>query len=385
MGGRVIDLVVGLPRSGKGLFLIKRLVETLLHSNQVVVTNFAVDIPRLHEWIQKTTGRAIDVPGRIFLLRDEQVKEYFLYRGTCMVSRTESVLQERGVFLDFSGVVDSETGQFRDGCFPVHYILDEVDLCFPAREFAKNGKEFNFYNKQHGKLGDTVTFCCQDPSQLDKLIRVSVQFTVWMKNLGKIKAGFFRMPKKISWAQYLQCPKNRQNETELDSGWFSIESMKGLQDCFRTQDGLGVRGVVDADKRDRIKGISVWWISVPFFLVIGAIWFAPSMARAAWGKEKKVKANTSQVSVPGTVSARGVGNGRSVPVTNVVVITNVVGAAIGGTNKVYYVGYARVPGRGLVYLSDGRVLDEGACAVISDRFVIVGREIFERRPFGSLR
>ena len=70
-----INLVVGPPGAGKGLWLIQVVRDILLDTNQTIVTNFAVKLPELNVWLQANhPDKAIDLHERLRFLELDELK-----------------------------------------------------------------------------------------------------------------------------------------------------------------------------------------------------------------------------------------------------------------------------------------------------------------------
>ena len=214
-----INIVVGPPGAGKGLWLIQVVRDILLDTEQTVVTNFAVKLPELNLWLPKNhPDRSIDLHERIRFLELDEIKRFYLIRGPGREIQGVTKEQERqNVFPDYE-----PCKQWPSVC----YLLDEADIHFGAREYADHGRSVNFYNKQHRKLGDTAYYCCQSAEQLDKQIRLLAQQTIVLKNLGKQKKGIFALPAVFCWSAYYQVPK--QNDKPMASGVFRLKLNQGV-------------------------------------------------------------------------------------------------------------------------------------------------------------
>lgn len=269
-----INIVVGPPGAGKGLWLIQVVRDILLDTEQTIVTNFAVKLPDLNAWFQKNhPDRAIDLHQRIRFLELDELKRFYLLRGPGREIKGVTKEQERqNVFPDYD-----PCKQWPSVC----YILDEADIHFGAREYADHGRSVNFYNKQHRKLSDTVYYCCQSAEQLDKQIRLLAQQTIVLKNLSKQKKGIFALPAVFCWSAYYQVPK--QNDKPMASGVFRLKLDQGLQDCFETAAGVGLAGM-KADRGEKRKGLSLLWV-IPALVLAGILLVkAPLLlARGLWG------------------------------------------------------------------------------------------------------
>ncbi len=124
-----INLVVGPPGAGKGVWLIQVVRDILLDTNQTIVTNFAIKLPELNVWLQTNhPDKAIDLHEQFRFLELEELKRFYLIRGRGREIQGVTKEQEKqNVFPDYDPVKLWP---------PVCYILDEADIHFGAREYA---------------------------------------------------------------------------------------------------------------------------------------------------------------------------------------------------------------------------------------------------------
>jgi hypothetical protein len=382
-----INLVVGPPGAGKGLWLIQVVRDVLLDTNQTIVTNFAIKLPELNEWFQREyPDQAIDLHERIVFLSEEEIKSFYLIRSATV--RLQPVTKEQEARNEFSDYEPAKQAR------PVCYILDEADIHFGAREYASHGRSVNYYNKQHRKLSDTVYYCCQAVDQLDKQIRMLAQQTIVLKNLRKQKKGIFTLPSLFCWSSYYQVPK--QHDQPMQSGVFRVNIQHGLQNCFSTESGVGMAGT-RADRDEKPKGLSVFW-SIPVAILV-AILVVKSpflIGRViAGGTMAGVKAaagvNGVKPATPSTNALRNLATAESGPVVG----TNQTGVVEGRKPfalhyeratpvepekpAVYLTGIVRYGRRATIYLSDGRVFttDDAELQFVSDSMAIIANQRYE--------
>ena len=383
-----INIVVGPPGAGKGLWLIQVVRDILLDTNQTIVSNFAVKLAELNIWFQKNyPDTAINLHERIRFLELEEIKRFYLIRGNGKdihgVSKED---EKRNIFPDY------------DPCKqwpPVCYILDEADIHFGAREYADHGRSVNFYNKQHRKLSDSVYYCCQSAEQLDKQIRLLSQQTIVLKNLGKQRKGIFALPQVFCWSAYYQVPK--QNTAPMASGVFRLRLDHGLQDCFETAAGVGLAGM-KADRDEKRNGVSLLW-AIPAMILVGILLIKAPMllAKGISGSTigaAKVVAESYKLSetVQGESNKAQDLFGQADPhfaSTNPIAsnqFQHPVSSSpdsMTNTNEVYLTGISKFGNKVVVYLSNGDVYtnDDRELKFVSKRKVIINGSSYGFRPF----
>jgi len=287
----MISLVVGPPGAGKGLFLMRVVRDELLSSDRVIVTNFALKVPELAEFFKRRYPDAdVDVFGRVVLLRDEEIRTFYLRLGDgpswhIPEATDEDIRQER--FQNYQRAIDEK---WRGVCF----IIDESDLVFGARDWQKFGKPCNYYHKQHRKLGHMVYHCCQAVEQMEKQIRMTCEQTIVMKNLTHRRMGIFRTPAAYLWSRYYKVPN--PNSTSEQQGVFRLPLDGGLEDCYNTAAGVGMAGLA-ADKGQKPTGLSLVWLVVPAVVLIAAAFCFPQIMQ--WGVGKLTGSRPHPVQVSG--------------------------------------------------------------------------------------
>ena len=181
----MIHFIVGKPRNGKSLLAAMRIIDALTKTSQFVVTNMALRLDVLQDYLDEQ-GHDIHVLDRVFLLDDEQAKNFWLYRGNNYVLPVpDDYYEKKGKGGDrenvsyeplFSDPIWRVGGRLQndDGSptnfLGVCYVIDEVQNIWPARGWEGTGHHIGFYLAQHGKLGDTVYFITQNVKNVDRLL-----------------------------------------------------------------------------------------------------------------------------------------------------------------------------------------------------------------------
>jgi len=88
----MISFIVGKPGGGKGMYTVKQIIDELRRGKRSIITNFPI---MLDPWVDSTGKPHVgllaylehkyqlspaEVRARIFILKDEQCAEFFLYR-----------------------------------------------------------------------------------------------------------------------------------------------------------------------------------------------------------------------------------------------------------------------------------------------------------------
>jgi len=260
----MIRFVCGNPGAGKGLYFMRLIVDELVNTQRLIVTNFALNIGELNSYLQRQhPDRVFDVVSRICFLTDEEVPSFYLRRfGRGDV---ETVMDEKGKpdRLKYSGNIAG-----------VVYFLDEVQNFFNARKWAETGSRVLFYLSQHRKLGDDVWLATQHPKNVDTQFRSLAQDYIYLRNLSNERRGMFRLPNLFLWSQYLEPKTGAVGQMATASGSFRLD-VEGLAACYQTAAGVGVPGTGDADKGKRKTGLHWAWIVGGAIAGLGGlVWFS---------------------------------------------------------------------------------------------------------------
>lgn len=243
-----IHIILGKPGSGKSLYATSRVITELVEGNRNVVTNLPLRPDALNEYLNKRYPNVnCRMVERLRILNDDEIREFWKYRGPAMRS-------------------DEAAGHLELGEAPhgVAYFLDEAHIAFNARDWATLGRGAIHYMSQHRKLGDIVWPITQSPGNLDKQFRsVAEDFTV-MRNEYTARFGPFRGRGRFVRKTYLQEPGN--NSEPFETATFTLD-VKGVAACYDTAKGIGVHGN-KADIGRRAKGIPIW-VVVPAACVVG--------------------------------------------------------------------------------------------------------------------
>lgn len=258
----MIHFVSGNPGGGKSFYAVRQILFELQHTRRLVVTNLALNLVRLGEYLSKqewwTGGHVLD---RVRLLTDDETKEFFRYRGPSALPMVDNVALGFAV-PDFSAI------EARG----VLYVIDELHVHFGAREWFKTGQAVIWYQTQHRKLGDDVILISQHPDQVDKAFRRLAQDWTYLRNLGQEKTLGFVAKNWLRRTTYLRPKGLGDNQPAQETGLIRLD-VSGICQLYDTNAGVGIIGRVDAKSESKARGFP-WW-TAPLFAVAGlvAVWF----------------------------------------------------------------------------------------------------------------
>lgn len=352
-----INFISGKPGGGKTMYAVKLIIDELINTDRVIVTNVPLLLPRLNEYLQckylvqfgkhffRSDGllprKAVHITERVILIDEDELPKFFTFRAAGV--RLDSVTNaewKAGKRPDYSKVKDSG----------VLYVLDEIHIAFNSRAWADTGAEVLYYLSQHRKLGDDVICVTQSVGNVDKQFRSVAQDYTYIRNLSKQRAGWFKLPKMFIGNTFLQPPT--ETSKPMQTLTFTLDAT-GLASCYDTAKGVGIHGRAGADTKARQKGLHWLWFALGLPLVLYVIFhFLPLLVSHAFSPAPPSRP------APGHVQAS-----VSIPPGGVVspISTTAVGLAdypsvLSASNEVFCTGWTVLPGNDVtVYLSDGRV------------------------------
>jgi len=385
-----IHITLGKPGSGKSFLMLRKIIRELRESKRNVVTNLAINLDKLNEYVQKKyPSEDLRIPQRVRILKESELREFWTIRGPVPIEKpfprdlppfaftpnpnlshelnretfqVEQVLYQQEIVRRseqqnewLAWVGDSE------GNAGVCYVLDECHIAFNARDWATIGRGALNYLSQHRKLSDLVFPVTQAVGNLDKQFRSVAEDFTTVRNEYNVKLGIFRGRGRFVWKSYYKEP-DPKSEPYL-TGTFTFD---GEEKCYDTARGVGVHGT-QADIGSRAKGISIWW-AVPMMLGVASLAFViPWLASKAATKVMAKAVAKPNPSPAGAAVAALPGAALLVPQTHKAsILPNIEDHQRASneqdakqTKEIRVIGYV-VRGRSLnVSLSDGRVLTEG--------------------------
>jgi hypothetical protein len=258
---------------------VRLLVEALERSPSIrVVTNLPLRLPELNDYLNRR-GRAVNPVPRITLLSDDQVREFWRYRGHKLGSLGEPLGE-------VVGEVRGEVTHYPSDClWPVVYILDEFHLFFNAREWAKTGKPALWYASQHRHFGDTVVWVSQFHGNVDRQFRVLTQDWTVCRNWALESFKGFGLPKRFRLEISLE-PPDSANRVVTETRMFRPDAE--LFACYDTTAGVGLPGGLNPEPPPRRRPPLVLGLLLGLAVIIAAALLVPRllgavMSRAAVG------------------------------------------------------------------------------------------------------
>jgi len=375
---------------GKSLNATMRICEELERSERMICTTVPLKIPEMQEYCQKYIKRPIDLNKRLRVLTKNEAKRWFFFLPN------RNLLSEEDFELSLSprligdgndrkdprkvqAEVDrlmapvAERQALRDGgCL---YVLDEVHLLFPARDWQLAGPLIEPYVSQLRKLNDDLLLITQHPEKTDKNFRRNATGWFYIKNLGKSRmllgVGF---PDRFRWSYYETEP-TRTDKPE-GQGFFNMKE-RNYHELYDTMAGVGFAGNIMADEKAKVGHWSRWVIALAVLVAVGVAF--PYVATWATGRVvgismKGLSNGLNQTlgitnsHVPGVVS----------PVSQVPMVPSLAPGQSQhvqpvDTNVVYMTGWLWIAEKPRVYLSDGTTImpdkfDRERGAYKGDRF-----------------
>jgi hypothetical protein len=381
-----IEFILGKPGGGKSMYSTKMVVDELLHSHRPIVTNLALNLVQLQEYLF-TLGRFdICVSDRVRILEHEEVFRFYLIRGR----ELELTMPEAA-----DGLIDFKPSQEHpEAAGGVFYVIDEAHNYFPTKAKIDEDSPMFKWASQHRKLKDYCYFVTQSVENVHVKVRRLGQLYNYIRNLRKETFRGFRRGDGFQRLGFLSIPTGKRDEDfAIVNEKFSLD-VKGLASCYFTAGGVGVSGAGVADGGFKKKGFHYKWLYViAAAAVVGlvSLFFIVPMLGAKAG-EKVIKDavgvdDQAPASAPGVVAAareavRGVTGLPAVPVAPVASpVVQASGNASESPLHVQGVVYRR--GAVNVILSDGRTLiesDPELEKIDRNGAVVSGRKLYMSRP-----
>jgi len=354
-----IHFISGKPGGGKSLYSVKLILEELLYGSRVIITNVALKLPQLNEYLQRQyPEKSIDLFSRVILLSDDDTGRFWTIRpepstGPAVLSKEQWEKRQRP---DYSGVKDNG----------VFYAIDEVHNFFNARAWMETGRDVLFYLSQHRKLGDTVICITQHIGNVDKQFRSVAQDYTYLRNLKKEKQGLFTLPAVFLRRTYGE-PATPTSQA-METGTFKLD-VSGLASCYDTAKGVSIHGK-GGDMLEKRKGMP-WYIIIIIVPLIAIVLFKtiPGAFAKMWMKAPNQA--VQKIQSPSTNYIKAIESTNLPPVTlRNTEITNTVPLIPKG---VCCTGFDTLSGRYRVFLSTGEWYRQGDGKLdeIGETYVII--------------
>lgn len=272
-----VSFITGRPGNGKGLVSVDVIRKELVEGDRCIITNLPVriapwvrsykrsgkrvSVPELgfRAFLMREYGKDFDIEKRLFVLPDERVGEFFLFRVV------NGVLEEAPCERDDKGRIISFDTTLALSSGGVVYLTDEAWRNFGARDWANTGKGVLFYGAQHRHLGDDWFIVTQHTKQVDTAFRQIAQDYWVVTNHSKRRIGIFRQPDLFSVGVFGVPPEGKAEEP-MFRRVFRLDK-KGIGGCYDTTGGVGISGGGSADIHEKKRGLHILWVIL--FLVLG--------------------------------------------------------------------------------------------------------------------
>jgi len=306
----MIKGIIGKPGGGKSYCALQVIVDELLSSRRKIITNVAVIIPELAQYMHDVYGDSCECSERIIILQHEDVKRFWTFR--------QNVL--------------GPDGKKVAGCV---FVLDELHRHYNARQWAEGdkGRACLDYITAHRHFADDIWYITQSTGFLEKqFLRVTQEF-IQVRNYSKERWGWFRGQDHIKASVFLRPP---DSATVLPTHGYKIFlDTKRLAKCYHTDsmDSGNIGG--PADKGQKSKGLPYWSIWLIFagvmLAIVGGMLALKKGVNAGVGKFMKVTpfqhANTTSTPITNTTVAGAL---ASIGAPTQTVTLEAAGQAIGG-------------------------------------------------------
>ena len=358
-----IHILYGPGGAGKSYYQMRLIYDELAYGQRNVVTNLTIDLGALQQYLEKhNPGLKIDVCQRVRILTEAETQEFWKYRGPAVL--TASDLWEGSPYNDdLTGVAPLPVEN--RGAYGVLFVIDEAGAAgFSASGWAAKennttrGVACSWYLDQQRKFTDNVYASTNGrrPAGIAKPFRDKAHFFIKLKNGYLAQYGIFRGRGRFTASHYTHEP-DAASEPMKEEHWELDAS--GLAGCYRTQDGVGVKGN-SADKGARARGIPILW-AIPMFIAFALLlavgipmWFANGVKKVA---EKKAAAAQAETKAKLAESPQTPDKGKPALVTPPVRIDHESPAT--PTEGVKIAGIVETKHGVNVVLTDGRTLQEG--------------------------
>lgn len=374
-----IEFILGKPGGGKSMFSTKMLVDELLNSHRPIVTNLAVNLVLLQEYVFSLGRFDIHVRDRVRLLEHEEVYRFYLIRGHGLELPAPTAAD---------GLIDWKPSQENEeSAGGVFYVIDEAHNYFPTKAKIEEDSPMFKWASQHRKLKDYCYFVTQSVENIHVKVRRLGQLYNYIRNLRKETFRGFRRGDGFQRLGFLSIPTGRREEDcAIVNEKFALD-VKGLASCYHTAGGVGVSGAGVADGGFKKKGFHMRWLygiaGAAVFGIIGLFLVLPLLGSKAGGAVvehavggSKKEAATSSPALP------VLGVPQPVPVAySPAPAVAPLSAPVASSAEPHPVGYAVMGRRITVQMSDGTTRTERDVELANverNSVTISGRKLFLR-------
>jgi len=322
----MIYAISGKPGGGKSYYATKLLVEQLLTTNRLIVTNLAVNLVELSVYVRAKGREDVNVFERIvFLTTDEEIKQFFRIRtldkkavpAFNWVSKKDVADQNNrlnfdanpafrrqetndGKLLPLDAKIEKIDMEKEDDTLKmetlkeiwkaknqrdvgVAYFIDEIQLLYNVRTFAETGQMVIFYMSQHRKLNDYVVWITQSVQAVDKSFRYYVQEYIYLRNLNKEMLNKW-IRRESTFRRYHYPEPLFSNPQQIPQITQDEKPDPEIFKLYDTSAGVGMSGGAGAETSGKKRGLPLKFIYVVIFSVfvicIALVWLSPGLIQS---------------------------------------------------------------------------------------------------------
>lgn len=310
-----LHIVVAPTGSGKSMFLMQSVGYDLARTNRTVVTNLPINFEGLMEVMNELYVGSGPVAGtwtieglrkRVWIISEVgEVRRYYQCRGFgwyLIAIDDEEYNQDRrpdwSVAYRYREKIDDgrerqplykltrkavdrlyQEGEL-DRCLmadlpPCSFKIDEAGDYLAKMSARHLGCCYPYYQRMKrkiGVIGDDTTMACQYATQIDLELREQANDWMFLVNWAARRKGIFYLPSKATWAKFPKLPQ--KGDSPMLTGFFSIDG-KSWGRTYDTSAGVGLEGGFQADKGQKVGGISWMWVPVGFAVAVYLISQSP--------------------------------------------------------------------------------------------------------------
>lgn len=376
-----IEFILGKPGGGKSMYATKMVVDELLYSHRPIITNLALNLVQLQEYLFSLGRFDVDVASRVRLLEHEEVYRFYLIRGKEFELPAPTAAD---------GLIDWRPSQEHpEAAGGVLYVIDEAHNYFPTKAKIEEDSPMFKWASQHRKLKDYCYFVTQSVENVHVKVRRLAQLYNYIRNLRKETFRGFRRGDGFQRLGFLSIPTGKKDEDFAIANQKFALDVKGLASCYFTAGGVGVSGAGVADGGFKKKGFHYRWlyvIAAVAVLALVSLFFLLPAAGAKAGEAVIKDATGFDQAAPSSGSApvsassalSRVASLASPPAPATPATT-----AVAEAPAVEVVGLVYRGGQVNVILSDGRTLiesDRELERVDRNGVFVSGRKLYLTRP-----
>lgn len=275
--------ISGRPGGGKSYYAVKLVLRALERTDGPVVTNLPLRLENIVKYFLKR-GMDVAVYDRVQILNDDQVPEFWRYRGNGIepLPRVTNDDYKRGVRPDFDSVQPGG----------VTYFIDECHDFLNSRNWQTTGAAVLYYISKHRHLGDDVYWITQSIKNVDSQFRSVTQDYTYCRNYAKEKFRGFTKGKYFTATTYLEPVGAGPNKPDpQESEKYKMERDIGA--CYYTS-----KQKLAADTGEVQRGLSIKWVFGGLIalvvLVSLVLWLGPKLAVEHFTKPIREKEQRKQ-------------------------------------------------------------------------------------------